>query len=517
MTEKERMHNNDKVHRRTKTGCQPCKQRKKKCDEVHPTCSGCARNDIVCQWPSPMTASSDLPQRRQRIKRRLSRAKAPQLTPGLLGMVTVFAVPSVRILERLFSHFSEYGPLWLSIGPGGRRTSFLGHIVPIALHSPLVLNCIFAVAAADLTKYNAVERDLDIVSLEMQSKAITELSDAIGQEISRDSATQPHFGTSDELLLAVLLLCLHEAQNFSDNSRLLPHVNAAATLCWRCLQNPPTNPELREFLLALFCYFFSLAAFSHGANLSKEPAAEVFAFLLGESRCGTTNVLFLGPGERMLWTIFRVSTLATQESVSRWEDEVRRLELMGLETELEAQKILAPAPSATPHEHEAAGNDTTNTSQPPTYGDDDRARDKFVVFELYRLACILYIKRTLDPHIPLEHPDLQNLLTSFLTHLAVLPEASFVNGILGWPLVVVGLCSLDVPQQRVILARLRIIHRTWRTDIFSQNIEFLRAHWKKSRVHDATCHSGSSDHHHQDGPGSAHFTFQSLEFPTILV
>ncbi|OWB53184.1 hypothetical protein B5S27_g4776 [[Candida] boidinii] len=37
--------------KRTKTGCFPCRRRKKKCDEAFPVCSGCSRNFLECVWP----------------------------------------------------------------------------------------------------------------------------------------------------------------------------------------------------------------------------------------------------------------------------------------------------------------------------------------------------------------------------------------------------------------------------------------------------------------------------------
>lgn len=37
---------------RTRTGCFTCRKRKKKCDEMGPSCSGCARNFLKCVWPS---------------------------------------------------------------------------------------------------------------------------------------------------------------------------------------------------------------------------------------------------------------------------------------------------------------------------------------------------------------------------------------------------------------------------------------------------------------------------------
>lgn len=69
-------------------------------------------------------------------------------------MITVFAVPTMQILRRLFTHFAEFGPIWISVGAGRRREVFLAHLGSVALRSPLVLNCIFAATAADLAKYH---------------------------------------------------------------------------------------------------------------------------------------------------------------------------------------------------------------------------------------------------------------------------------------------------------------------------------------------------------------------------
>ena len=37
---------------RRRTGCLVCRLRRKKCDEDKPICRGCARNSLVCRWPS---------------------------------------------------------------------------------------------------------------------------------------------------------------------------------------------------------------------------------------------------------------------------------------------------------------------------------------------------------------------------------------------------------------------------------------------------------------------------------
>lgn len=40
-----------KAFTRAKTGCLTCRERRKKCDELKPSCTGCTRNFIHCRWP----------------------------------------------------------------------------------------------------------------------------------------------------------------------------------------------------------------------------------------------------------------------------------------------------------------------------------------------------------------------------------------------------------------------------------------------------------------------------------
>lgn len=44
---------------RVRTGCLTCRRRKKKCDETHPICAGCQRNDLGCQWPPDVPGKRD--------------------------------------------------------------------------------------------------------------------------------------------------------------------------------------------------------------------------------------------------------------------------------------------------------------------------------------------------------------------------------------------------------------------------------------------------------------------------
>ena len=50
-------------HPRTRSGCLTCRRRRKKCDELKPTCLACWRNCIQCTWPVEVPTDSTTSQR----------------------------------------------------------------------------------------------------------------------------------------------------------------------------------------------------------------------------------------------------------------------------------------------------------------------------------------------------------------------------------------------------------------------------------------------------------------------
>ncbi|KAL4740979.1 fungal-specific transcription factor domain-containing protein [Aspergillus similis] len=485
------------IIKRSKTGCLTCRRRKKKCDEVHPTCGGCARNHLPCQWAKDVYPRSRRPRRRI-CQDRLWPSGQP-IPRELDGMVTIFAVPSRPILYRLLAHFTECSPLWMSISPGRRRNQFLRHVIPTALGHSLTLDCLLALSAGDLMKYEMDEPELRMISLGLYGKAVAGLRTAIDRELCRSTET---YG-SDDIVLAVLLLCVHETHNFSDTSRLLPHLNAAAFLLQQRISSTPSDPSLRAFLLEIFCYFFSLTSFTHGPSLILDRASEIFdsiGYHTGQS-------LLLGPSQKLIITIFRITRLTLH---SPYMSETVQSELASIEFQLEARSTTGRI-SLVVHD---PGEQMLETIEYPSFSYDDR-----VVFELYRLACLIFVKQAIDPLISPRAPELQRIVGCFVTELETLPHDSPSNGLQAWPLVITGFCAVAHAHQRVILARLRIIHKTWRTDIFPQTVDFLRRLWGLNTGGSATSNKDTkflSLNSHSSSLCSG-FMLPNLDLPTVLV
>ncbi|KAL4790139.1 fungal-specific transcription factor domain-containing protein [Aspergillus venezuelensis] len=425
----------DNTPMRSRTGCQTCRRRKKKCDENHPICGGCSRNNIPCRWPNESLAR---PSRRPRRRICHSGLGIPQ---GLSGMATVFAVPTRPVMHRILHHFTERFPIWMSISPGPRRTSFLHNVVSTAVGNALTMDCLLALSAADLSKYVVDEPELQMVASSLYGNALAGVRAAIGVPSS-----------SDVIVLAVILLCVHETQNFSDTSRLLPHLNAAAFLLQRRIFLTPENVQLRVLLVEAFSYFFALAAFSHGPSLALTPAAQVFDLITAENYSSPRYTMLLGPSQRLINTIFRVARLAMEFSYKLGGGTASQ-ELVSIEGQLQNCQV------------EGGGSDDHD------YVDE-------TVFEIYRLACLVYVRQLLDPYLFHKTFELHQTVSSVIEHVLSLPDDSPSNGLIAWPLFVVGSYAGAPTHRRTIIARLRFINKSWKTDIFDHTINFLLYAWE---------------------------------------
>ncbi|KAB8207780.1 fungal-specific transcription factor domain-containing protein [Aspergillus parasiticus] len=474
-----------KVSTRSRTGCLTCRRRKKKCDERHPVCSGCDRNRLPCGW-----VSNDLVPRTRRPRGRRQLA-VTQLPHEAQAMVNVFAVPKPGMVQRLLSHFIDHSPRWLSTRTGKRRSDFLQYLLPAVSGNLLVHNCVLMIASADLTKYCRNDIEVQAVAVEYYGKAVSALQGSLNEELATIAAY--NLSGSDYTPLAVLLLCLHECQNFTNSTRIVPHLNAAAALLLRRLHYTPEDLALRSFLFELFCYYFSLVAFSHGSKLSLCQASAIFNSPIVTQYLQQGNVM--GTSQRLFMCIFRISMLVEKVTSERQiHDSPARAELVMLEEQLIAWQ-----------------------AELPSRRDADVAwLNDAITSELYRLACLIYIKKVLDTSLSDHSPPIQALVLAFVEHLGHLPPDAPSNNILCWPLVVAGLSAVVVTHQRAISTRLGQIYDIWRSDILCQSAAFLRQKWRDDRNHSAAASSGEHGKGQNDSPVAINDILK-LQFPVILV
>ncbi|KNG91367.1 Zn(II)2Cys6 transcription factor [Aspergillus nomiae NRRL 13137] len=476
------------VSTRSRTGCLTCRRRKKKCDERHPICSGCNRNQLPCEWVSNELVSKT---RRPRCRRQLA---VTQLPHEAQKMVNVFAIPKPGMVQRLLSHFIDHSPRWLSTRTGKRRSDFLQYLLPAVSQNLLVHNCVLMIASADLAKYCRGDVEVRAVAVEYYGKAVSALQGSLNEELTAVAAY--NLPGSDYTPLAVLLLCLHECQNFTNSTRIVPHLNAAAALLLRRLHDTPDDLPLRSFLFELFCYYFSLVAFSHGSRLSLSQASAIFSSPIVTQYLQQGNVM--GTSQRLFMCIFRISMLAEKVASERqFHDSPARTELTGL-----AQQLI-----------------TWQLELPPRTDADIAWLNDAITSELYRLACLIYIKKVLDPALSDDSPPIQALVIAFADNLGHLPPDAPSNNILCWPLVVAGLSAVESTHQRAISIRLGQIYDIWRSDILCQSAAFLRQKWRRDRNPNRCFASASCGEQEkgEDRSTAAVNDILHLQFPVILV
>ncbi|KAH7133780.1 fungal-specific transcription factor domain-containing protein [Dactylonectria macrodidyma] len=438
------------VARRSRAGCQQCRQRKRKCDERHPRCAACIDRDLQCNWQREEP-------RRQVSRRQHLYNKEFTVPQEMRPLVTVFTVPSACIQQTLLSHFRVNSPLWLTAGGHEKSAACLSVIMPVALRNPLVLNCVLALAAGDLSKYHPASSGLTSLAHGLYGQAVAGIHSALNKELSPSAAGVPSTHTGDDTLLAIILLCVNEAVNFTETDRIIPHINAAAILCYsRCFDTAP-DARLRGLLFEIFCYIFTLTAFSHGHKLHLNLALQVFnsPFLSGSFYQG---ILLRWRCPEIFSSILRVTMLTSGTTSIYSIDEATASEIRILESQL------ANFPSTRYETDETTVTDEKTTS------------------ELYRLACLIHIKKILNPDLPDRSADIQGLVGQFITNLNILPPTSPANNILCWPLVVTGMSSVVMTHQRIIVGRLRKNHETWRSDILSKSAAFLSGKWREAKA-----------------------------------
>lgn len=207
-------------------------------------------------------------------------------------------------------------------------------------------------------------------------------------------------------------------------------------------------------MLEVFCYIFTLAAFSHGQSLQLSLASHVFhsSLITGIRNHG----LLIGRSIKLFDFILQISTLTCQRE------------------ELDAMIV---------SNLEAIEFQLSNWhSIEEMYEQNAYSADEIVTTELYRLACIIHLKLTLTPHLALRSSQIQDYVSQFVASLEMLPILSPVNNILCWPLVVVGMAATTGSHRRIIAGRLQKNHERWRSEILTESLALLHKKWREDRT-----------------------------------
>lgn len=268
-------------HHRVKTGCLTCRKRRKKCDELRPTCVGCTRNHLVCAWPldpghenhtttGPTLSRATRPSIEDVLGGNLNHQTPGQaLVPSVLASISpltsyahsevdrpfgnAFLTPRSSALtnptpqdQRLLQHYIETTSTRL-FAFNHSKNPFHFEFLPLASNEASLLHGLLALSGAHLSfkqsSADVLARSHYAISLRAAKYEITRVSEG-----SLDRAF---------LLCALLIiLCHFETIGGDMTGALLTHLRAIAAilpLAWRV--GRAINERLWLVVLEQFLYF----------------------------------------------------------------------------------------------------------------------------------------------------------------------------------------------------------------------------------------------------------------------
>lgn len=145
------------AHKKSRRGCQRCKARKVKCDEVHPVCTNCSRHGVACEYGDPFVRPSndtdDPSPPDHKLKSPFSLATSPHGPDSpytnLEDIGHALTPDERRLLElRLLHHYTTV--VTNSFATDIFRQVWLLDSVRLGFEHPFLLNAIFAITSLHL-------------------------------------------------------------------------------------------------------------------------------------------------------------------------------------------------------------------------------------------------------------------------------------------------------------------------------------------------------------------------------
>ncbi|KAF2163488.1 hypothetical protein M409DRAFT_68426 [Zasmidium cellare ATCC 36951] len=486
---------------RVRTGCLTCRRRKKKCNEDKPTCNGCRRNRLCCEWASTENGRQkrnssgrdavadndngafDLDEESRDDSRAnmsgvfpdetdADHSDIPQVIPSdsehfisdveytfygnLTGDTTEIQIPrspamaiSTALMsagdstenEGLLSFYLARTATSMSNGSTDHNP-FVVEIIPLAFGNGLILQAILTQSAAHRTVDDR-SQGLEIAHRHY-SRSLRLLHQALSSFTGVDE-TQ-NIG----MAMAALIMCFTETARGDTHGAIFDHLLAAKPLIQKVLSSSALSGGLKDFIAEYYVYTATLSLISVDARFGSltflDPELEVQAWRLLEKRylghlCGVWLELLL--------LIPRIWMYPSSDDVA----------LIGFLH----HKIQCFHPPAD------AGTDVAAASR------------------VYQQAMLLYLWTTLSNVGSLaEGPYsgmIKQVLSGAMACLEQIPFDGRVNTSLCWPLAVIGVCTTDEFQKMLIRSRLLVMKQTIKLGNIKQTLVLLEHAWASPSLH----------------------------------
>ncbi|KAK5684246.1 hypothetical protein LTS10_004110 [Elasticomyces elasticus] len=403
-------------HSRSKTGCGTsplsktsctCRRRKKKCDEAKPFCTGCLKNNVVCDGYVPRQ-----PWRAGKSKAPTIKSSLPMLVEGVNGTVD----------QMFFHHFTTHVGKVLSLTDS--HNPFLEIIVPMAMgHEGLMHSLLYLSGSCLMANESKPNTEWEERQEHHSSRAMRLLQEDLAEPAGADDNTVASIG--DPSIAQTLLLCLQTvcAGDISGSYRF--HLNAMKHMLTQHASAVP-NEQLRRFILEFLLYDEHSSSITSLDNPLDQRSADLMAeFKLPEFMIQPQAGVLLGVMDGLFGFISRIRSIRDlirhrrAQSVGRWWDADVIDAAFAIDDALRAWKCVYPPESP-----------------------------RYAPSLLYRQCTWLYLHRTIQLSVP--SPTFKQAVDQGLEYLRMLPwdtDDGSTQSILLMPLFLLG-CAAFEPEQR---------------------------------------------------------------------
>ncbi|KAI8682436.1 hypothetical protein NCS56_00366400 [Fusarium sp. Ph1] len=496
--------------RRSRKGCIPCRERRKKCDEARPLCGQCSTRRVTCRWrKTPSDEELDSSAENTQDSRSPSPISCQSPSSRVLGSTSsasdagdvcnasspsdmAVSFPFRRLsLSNVFSECARNLPSCSMIDllqvfdratsghDFGGEYSLLTQGFPWLSRSPGMLHAWLSCSAMLISQFQTSWR---AHALRQYTKAIRELRRSIENGVS----------VADESTFATILI-LHVFGRFGDvnSDSSTAHLSAAARLN-AAINRPPSNAH-QVLIVEAFIYQIAKNSTFRPSPLENYEDLSRIIRLWSESsvlqRSASSPQLKKAGLSAFLpiWTfdiIFKASHILHNRSHMS-SDEMEK-KLNELHTQLYKLQQGLPPPDSPPEEQisekmvsysadrltheEAVVPFQLDTSSPCT----DYADEGFHMRQLYFLAATLLVWKLTYPATTVDDLNVATIFKSALFHL--LHVRTDMTCLL-WPITVLGIAASSSQDKLVIIAHVEAMRHFAGERSATSVLQFLALAW----------------------------------------
>ncbi|EMT64871.1 Zinc finger protein 1 [Fusarium odoratissimum] len=493
---------------RVKTGCFTCRNRKKKCDESRPVCSGCRRNKIQCRWPSPQLPLQSPPNANDSPSLEPS-AKSPTLDSHErrfsqsfdvdMGIEEVLEDPPALDADHEYGEYdfvsnalislsgahlgqraliepspSPVNPSILpgldaqafelmghyldrtavSMGNGSTTTNpFIVQLIPLSFANPIVRELMLSQSASHRAVLDAGDQS-EVIAHTYYTKSIRLFRKAVNDYLT-GTESNPLWVT-----IGALIMCFTETAKGDTNGVIFDHIQAVGPLVTNLLTKlPHLLPDgLCAFVTEYYIYTAIVSMISTdpsaGTGLLLSPDLEHKAQSLAESGyvgqlCGSwLSLLLLIP---RIFDFGHRRVAASVDPPFPAADDF--LNFGSLQFEITS---FVPSPSA--------------------------SSEVTICGYIFQQAVHLYLLTALgigDERQLTQQLSLEHTLASAFSYLEQLPASARINTSMCWALAVIGSCTRDEERRELLRQRLQTMFLTIGLGNISSTLSLLEHIWMR--------------------------------------